>query len=88
MCKYCIKDKKQREEEEEKSKLNAALWEEPTGRSGTRATDNVTMNVVRNIFLYFEIIRKNVGQKYKVGRRKKLEKKLSEHYKGNVFINL
>lgn len=39
------------------------------------------MNVVRNIFLYFKIIRKK-GQKYKV-------KKLSEeHYKGNVFINL
>ena len=59
MCKYCKK-----------------LWVknaevcEITNRTEWKSCEkknNVMMNVVRNIFLYFEIIRKK-GQKYKVGK--------------------
>lgn len=57
------------------------MWNNQQDRMKINAKNNVMMNVVRNIFLYFEIIRKK-------DKNTKWEKLSEEHYKGNVFINL
>lgn len=62
MCKYCIK-----KQNKTMCQTCRGMWNNQQDRMKIMLKNNVMMNVVRNIFLYFEIIRKK-GQKYKVGK--------------------